>query len=100
MELTISSIRCVLQVALLGAVTPNLRAVIVETEKDEMTLYFYYDEKFSEEEEENAEVVATEVMTDFLDHVVNLKHIVLPYPEKLPEIGIRVFQRYEAYFQE
>ena len=70
------------------------------TEKDEITLLFYYDEKFSEEEKENAEVVATEVMTDFLDDVVTVKRIVLSYPEKIPVLGIRVFQRYEAYPQE
>lgn len=95
MNLTTSSVRCSLQVALLGAVTPNLRAVIVEFSSKLMTVFFYYQSQPSEDEIENSEIVVAEVSSDFVDVSVNAQRIILPLPNKIPETGIRIFHQSE-----
>ena len=96
MNITVSSIRCSLQVALLGAVTPNLRAVSVTTFQNEVTLYFYYEHQPCDEEIEISEVVASEVVSDFIEVSIIVKRIVLQMPKNITEKGILVFHKREV----
>ena len=94
MSITISSIRCSLQVALLGAVTHNLRAVNICVKDDQLIeIYFYYEFPPSEEEEEISEVIASEVLSDYIDVLTQVHRCVIPISKPIPEIGIRVFHR-------
>lgn len=89
------------QGALFGSITDNLRAVKVEFGNDFIILLFYYDQKPSEFEEEAAEIVGTEVISDFgdilfrilTDFRVEKKH--LPYPNRIPDQGVWIYYRYE-----
>lgn len=95
MNPTTGGIRSSLQVALLGAVTPNLRAVAVLYENEMITILFYYEFPPSEDEIEISEIVGSEVIADFVIPV-NVKQIILPSKEKIPETGLRVFHRHES----
>lgn len=61
----VSQLRFSVQRALLGAVTPNLRGVTVGWGDGTIRLRFYYDGAISEEDEEQARCVGTEVIADF-----------------------------------
>lgn len=95
MNVTESSIRCSLQIALLGAITPNLRAINASFEKNDIRLYFYYENSPSEEEEELSEIVVTELYADFIDISITIDRIILTLSRKIPEIGLRIFHRKE-----
>lgn len=95
MNITISAIRCALQVALLGSITPNLRAINANLKENSVELYFYYETPPSEEEEELSEIVVTELYADFIDISINIHRIVLSLSDKIPEIGLRIFHRKE-----
>ncbi|MFA6915602.1 MAG: hypothetical protein WC222_04335 [Parachlamydiales bacterium] len=95
MNITISAIRCALQVALLGSITPNLRAINTNLKENTVELYFYYETPPSEEEEELSEIVVTEIYADFIDISINIHRIVLSLSDKIPEIGLRIFHRKE-----
>ena len=97
MKLDVASLRCIAQVALLGAVTPNLRAVVVAFENECIQLFFYYDQVPSEEEEELAEEVATEFVSDCTEYMIKTKKITVSYPEKIPDQrnSIFIYHRYE-----
>lgn len=87
-----------LQVALLGTVTPNLRAVVVECRNKIIKIFFYYDQSPSGCELELAETVATETIADFTEYMIDSEKITFPYPKKIPsrEGGIFVYHRYET----
>ena len=95
MNLTISSVRCALQVALLGAITPNLRAVNTQIKDHLMELYFYYEAAASEEEVDLSEIVATELLSDFIEIRVNVNRVILPIRQPIPEQELRIFHRSE-----
>lgn len=95
MTITISSIRCALQVALLGAITPNLRAINTSIKENNIELYFYYETSPSEEEEELSEIVVTELYADFIDISIAVHRVILSLSKKIPEIGLRIFHRKE-----
>ncbi len=87
-------IRAAAQIALLGAVTNNLRAINVLQEGKKILVNFYY-EKINNEEEEIPEIFAAEMITYFEDYDVNAYSILLPLSETIPEEGIRIFCRKE-----
>lgn len=95
-------IRSSIQVALLGSVTPNLRAVFVEYVDNQGRIFFYFDHPPSEEEVELANIVETEFRSDFplkgyrVDHTI----IHLPNPSTLPRQGTLVYSRYEPLLEE
>ena len=95
MTITISALRCSLQVALLGIITNNLRGVITSSSENKIDIFFYYEKEPSEEEKEDAEVVATEVSCDFIDVIVDVHKIVFPKFNRLPETGLWVFHKKE-----
>lgn len=84
--------------ALLGRITPNLRAVYI-IEKRKITfakfyiLTFYYDKQPTEDEFELANLADT----DFLGDIGNTEFKVntLPYPMKISDKGLCIYHRYE-----
>lgn len=97
MKLDISKLRCVSQVALLGCITSNLRAVIIAFDNKNIRLFFYYNNHPSEEEEELAEEVASEIVSDCTEYMIEIEKITVAYPQKIPEKqdGIYVYCRHE-----
>ena len=94
MENFILNIRAASQIALLGAVTKNLRAVNVILQGKKISINFYY-EQISEEEEEIPEIFATEMISYFEDYAINANSITLSLSRSIPEEGIRIFCRKE-----
>lgn len=89
---------CSIQRALLGMVTPNLRAVYLVVEKEScFNLIFYYDKELSEEERELSSLVDTEFIADFPSpsYTTSCTIKIIPYPNPLPKMGFCVYQRYE-----
>ncbi len=95
MTITISSLRCGLQVALLGNITSNLRAINASVNENNIKLFFYYETSPSEEDEELSEVVVSELYADFINSSIEIERIVLPISNKIPEQEIKVFHRKE-----
>jgi hypothetical protein len=92
----ISYIRSSIQVALLGHITPNLRAVSIECKENEIKLLFYYDDLPSEDERELANLSDTEFISDFPVSVkTNFEIIHLPKPSHIPKLGMLVYLRHE-----
>lgn len=93
---TLSNVMCSLQRALIGNVTPNLRAVYIRFENEIYELVFFYDKALSEEEEELASLTDTEFIADFPStDKTNCTIEVLPYPKQIPKQGRCVYMRYE-----
>jgi hypothetical protein len=87
-----------IQRALLGYVTPSLRAVDVVIENEQrFSIIFYYERKIDEDEEELSSLVETEFISDFPvpDYQTNRIIKILPYPNKIPQNGFLVYKRYE-----
>lgn len=98
MFLTIPLVRAALQIALLGAITPNVRLVTVNFKENNIDIYFYYDRAPSEEEEELSEVVSTEVMCAFQEMPSTCIHRrVLSFPQRFPQDNDKmwIYQRWE-----
>lgn len=95
--MNMQAIRLSVQRALLGHVTPNLRAVCVICVADCIQLVFYYDHVLSENEQELADFTDTEFIADFPspDYKTDFKIVVLSYPKSIPHEGICVYKRYE-----
>jgi hypothetical protein len=94
-NITISNIRCALQISLLGAVTPNLRAVNASFDENNIELFFYYENPPSEDEEELSSVIETEMYSYFTESSIVTERIVLPASEKIPEKQLMIFLRKE-----
>lgn len=84
-----------IQQALLGNVTPNLRAVYAFIEGEAYGIIFYYDQPLSEDEEELASLTDTEFISAFPDYETSCTVEVIPYPQKIPQKGYCVYERYE-----
>lgn len=92
----IAYIRSSIQVALLGHITSNLRAVSVESRENELKTLFYYDNPPSEDERELANLVDTEFISDFpASTKTNFEIIHLPHTQRIPNQGLLVYLRYE-----
>lgn len=94
---SLSNVFCSIQRALLGNVTPNLRAVYIRLENETYGLVFFYDKELSEEEEELASLTDTEFIADFPspDYKTSCAIEILPYPKPIPKKGYCVYERYE-----
>lgn len=85
-----------LQRALLGAVTPNLRAVSFRIEDGTIHVDFTYDGEAAPEDRECAEITVSEVISDFpqADATEHIRRV--DAPQALPASGGRlVFARRE-----
>lgn len=88
-----------IQRALLGRVTPNLRAVTIDTKNNEIILYFYYDKPPSEDEQEMSSLADTDFISDFPawpEAKTDCKVITLAYPEKIPSADLYAYHRFEG----
>ncbi|WHP32245.1 hypothetical protein QMG90_04745 [Trabulsiella odontotermitis] len=92
-----SYVRLSLQRALLGNVTPNIRAVVVELKNKNISLLFYFDGEPNDDDEELVSVVETEVIADFdEDFVIEAIATRLDYPQPIKNTnGMLVFLRNE-----
>jgi hypothetical protein len=92
----IGYIRSSIQVAMLGHISPNLRAVSVECKDSRIKLFFYYDKSPSEDERELANLIDTEFISDFPASIMTDFEIVhLPEPLIIPRKGMLVYLRCE-----
>lgn len=73
-----------LQRALLGNVTPNIRAVLAELVDKKISMIFYFDGAISDNDEDLVSVVETEVMADY-EESFNIEAIIhrLDYPSPI-----------------
>ena len=76
-----------MQVALLGLVPPNLRAVTVGWSNELLEGKFYFEGVLSDTELEIVSEIETEVMASFPDHEVAFDGIRLDQPEKAEYAG-------------
>ncbi len=97
-EINYTSAVLSMNTALLGSVSPALRAAMIQWKDKEFHLYFYYDGEISEEDRESAECVAEEVISDFPRYKVNLDIVRLDYPKPIPQEDRKaVYRRREEY---
>lgn len=71
--------------ALWGEVSPALRAAMITWDEKKVHLYFYYDGKISEEDNESAECIATEVIADFTGYQLEVDILRWDYPKPIPQ---------------
>lgn len=101
MPISSQSLKLSLQRALLGNVSPKLRAVCTHTYGVLVQAIFYYDGEISEDEKELVESVIDQIISDFHidesgnDMTFNFPIIRLDYPEKPALEGEWVYYRYE-----
>ncbi|MBV6818400.1 hypothetical protein KWG64_10650 [Rahnella sp. PD12R] len=89
--------RLSMQSALLGSITPNIRAVIGFFYDKKIVIDFYFDGVISEDDEELASEVGTEVIADFESEFdIEIKTIRLDYPKPVKnKDGFLLFLRKE-----
>lgn len=90
-------LRLSLQRALLGNVTPNIRAVIAELSGKNISLLFYFEGEVDDDDEELASVIETEIIADFDDDfTVDTTVQRLDYPQRIKNTkGLLVYLRKE-----
>jgi hypothetical protein len=89
-----------LQRALLGEVTPNLRAVLVRY--DDSTVHFVaiFDGPISEDDREGISSVETEVMADFpSSHRITHEVVRMDAPAQIPKDCAWAYLRKELFFE-
>lgn len=94
----VNRLKLSIQRALLGAITPNIRAIFAELIEQNIQIYFYYDGKIQVDDEENASSITSEVIADFDDEFdldLIIKRIDYPTDIVHPD-GICVFYRKEV----
>ncbi len=86
-----------MQFALLGEIRPNIRGVTCGWDTSTIMLNFYFDGKFTDEEEEAMECVATEVIASIPDFKLNVvcKRIDAPKSLKPYKLSEWVYLRKE-----
>ena len=90
-----------MQSALLDAITPELRGVVINVNKEKRLLYmrFYYDGEASEELIDVYQCAISESSADFgADHVLDNGVERLDYPKVIPCNGVFAYLRKEANF--
>jgi hypothetical protein len=79
------SLRLSVQTALLGLVTPKLRAVACGWQGDTIIIDFLFDGEFTAEEAEECRVASTEVVADYPKARLDERITAYPYPMPLGE---------------
>lgn len=88
--------RLSIQRALLGEVSPQLRAVVFSIAEQELKIRFYFDGLISDINTESASCVETEVLADYeAEDTVVVQCIRLDSPESIDDQGVWVYQRRE-----
>lgn len=92
------SLQMTMQRALLGRVTPNLRAVCINLNEDLIRLTYYYNDPPSDYESNLAIMAGREVTKEvrFPQYRVSYHIHIHPCPHKIPQNGVCVYRRYES----
>lgn len=86
-----------IQRGLLDRVTSNLRRVSFMLEGNVVSIYFFYNSKPSEVEEELVGDLSAEVIADFPEpYTINCELIEVNSPKKIPPKGRVIFSRFEG----
>ncbi|WP_368540820.1 hypothetical protein [Enterobacter soli] len=90
-------LRLSLQRALLGNVTPNIRAVIAELTGKSISILFYFEGEVDDDDEELASVIETEIIADFDDDFTVYTAVQrLDYPQRIKNTnGLLAYLRKE-----
>jgi hypothetical protein len=80
---------------LIGEVSHSLRAVRIKWGEKTIYLYFFYDGEISEEDCESAECIATEVISNFSEHTLEVNILRWDHPKQIPNEGELVYKRRE-----
>lgn len=80
-----ATVRLSLQIALLGMITPNIRAITCGWDSITINVKFIYDGDFSDNDADLAEEVASEVISSFPDYMISTKCISVPSPSSFNE---------------
>ena len=84
------------QNALLGAVSPKLRVVVVRLEEKSVFVSFFYDGEISESDRDAASCALAEIISDFPpDFELNDQIERVDFPKEVPILGSLVFKRKE-----
>lgn len=81
--------------ALLGSVTPPLRAVTVDIKAEKFIVYFFYEGEVSDKLFDLAGVAITEMSADLPEYELDDHIERLDYPAKIPYTGHLVYLRNE-----
>ncbi len=83
--------------AMQGAVTPDLRAVTVDYNKDQLTLRAYFDENATKDDKELIDLALTEMMADLWQDIGQSLYepIDLPFPAKMDMLKDCIYKRNE-----
>lgn len=84
------------QKALLGEIYPAIRAIVVGFSDQEITIRFYFDRIPTEDDFENASVVATEMIADFSREVKHECIFTSEPQSKLDPLNAWVYSRKES----
>ncbi|MDZ4057180.1 MAG: hypothetical protein U1E13_03800 [Methylophilaceae bacterium] len=88
--------RLSIQRALLGEISPQLRAVVFSIVGRDIDVRFYFDGLISEADAESASFVETEIIADYeAEDTVTVRCIRLDFPEPIEDDGVWVYQRRE-----
>jgi hypothetical protein len=82
--------------ALIGEITPKMRAIYVDWDENTISLYFFVDGEFSEEEKEDMSCIVTEVVAQMPDNMFEEFFERLDYPNPIACPGRCVFKRKEV----
>lgn len=82
--------------ALLGQITPNMRAIYIDWDEEVIRLYFFFDGDITEEEREDISCIETEVISQIPDSMYELHCIRLDCPKPIVCSGSCVYKRKEA----
>jgi len=98
-DLTIFTAREVSERILIGVITNNVRAVLITSHENKLTLYFYYDKEPSNEEVIISESALQDLLACFEGVTGSVKRFVVPEPENksFRDNGSSVYWRYEEY---
>ena len=83
--------------ALLGAITPHLRAIAIDYDSQKFLLRGYFDLGATEEEKEMLNAALTEITADLWQEIKEWKFEAIdrPYPSEMESLKEMVFRRYE-----
>lgn len=88
--------RLSIQRALLGEISPQLRAVVFSIDGRDIDVRFYFDGLINESDIESASIVETEILADYeSDDSVTVRCVRLDAPTPIDDGGVWVYRRRE-----
>ena|GEM_PF-3919440 len=82
--------------ALTYEVFSSLRAVLFKWDVEKLYIFFFCDGEISEDDYESAQCIATQMIANFNNFLLDVEIIRLDYPSPVPEIGVLAYHRYES----